>query len=94
MTPSLSPRPVARRNSRVHHRAGNLRDADAARHAEGRAGGARETGAVFRSAWASRRTTLSSSAPHVENEMLNGETIRLDGAIRMRRSDARSRASS
>ena len=36
-----------------------------------------------RRAWASRRNTRALVAHIIENAMLNGEAIRLDGAIRM-----------
>ena len=49
----------------------------------GRAGRARQDGAVSRSGWASASEFASLVAEIVRNPMLNGEVIRLDGAIRM-----------
>ena len=80
--------PIARDLSRngirvVHHRAGHLRDADAARRCRRKRRTRSASRCRFRRAWASRRSTRSWRRQIVENEMLNGETIRLDGAIRM-----------
>ena len=44
---------------------------------------ARQAWCRSRRAWAGRPSTRSWRKHIIENEMLNGETIRLDGAIRM-----------
>ena len=63
--------------------AGDLRDADARRSARRSEGVARQAGAVSVAPRRNRRSTRSFVRQIVENPMLNGETIRLDGAIRM-----------
>ncbi len=76
-------RPFAQRHPRVHHRARHLRDADAAGHAEGRAGRRSASRCRSRSRLGRPVEYAQLARAIIENEMLNGETIRLDGAIRM-----------
>ena len=76
-------RPGAQRHPLRDDRARHLRDADAARHAAGGAGRARQDSPVSLAARQSGRVRARSRKHIVENTMLNGETIRLDGAIRM-----------
>ena len=80
--------PIARdlrraRHPRVHDRARHLRDADAGRPAGGRAGRRSASRCPSRSRLGRPSEYAALAAHIVENAMLNGETIRLDGAIRM-----------
>ena len=71
------------RRPRVHDRPGPVRHAAARRAAGGGPRGARRVGPVPARGSGRRRSTRA-LAPHiVENPILNGETIRLDGALRM-----------
>ena len=76
-------RELARFGIRVHdHRAGHVRDADGGADAAGHRRRARQDGAV--SAAARPAAEFASLVLEiVRNAMLNGEVIRLDGAIRM-----------
>ena len=76
-------RPGAQRHPQHDHRAGHLRHADAVRHAAGSAGRAGRQRALPEPPGHARRTTPSWCTQIVTNDMLNGEVIRLDGAIRM-----------
>ena len=79
--------PIARElaqvgRARQHDRAGHLHDADAVRPAAGGAGFARRLGAVPRAL--GQPAEYAALAVHiVENGYINGETIRIDGALRM-----------
>ena len=67
---------------RLHDRAGAVRHAAAGRAPGGRARGARRAGAAPGAA--GRAGEYAALVAHiVENPMLNGEVIRLDGALRM-----------
>ena len=75
-------RPRRARHPRVHHRARPLRHAAAGRAARARADVAGQAGPL--PPRLGRPAEYGALAAHiVENAMLNGETIRLDGAIRM-----------
>ena len=77
-------RDLSRNGIRVHDdRARHLRDADDAQHAAGRAGRARRDGAVPAAARQAGRIRDARHSRSSTNAMLNGEMIRLDGAIRM-----------
>ena len=76
-------RPGAQRHPRCDHRARHLRDADAEGHAARKSRTRSASRCRSRRAWASPPSTRRWCKHIVENEMLNGETIRLDGAIRM-----------
>ena len=69
------------RDPRLHDRAGPLRHAAARRPPGGGARGARRPGAA--SGPARQPEEYAALAHIVENPMLNGEVIRLDGALRM-----------
>ena len=68
---------------RLHDRAGPLRHAAAGSAAGGRAATRSASRCRSRAGSDGRRSTRTLAAHIVENTMLNGETIRLDGAIRM-----------
>ena len=76
-------RPGAQRHPQHDHRAGHLRHADAVRHAARKC----RTRWPRRVPFPSRLGTPEDYAKLVQqivtNDMLNGEVIRLDGAIRM-----------
>ena len=76
-------RPGAQRHPQHDDRARHLRHADAVRHAAGSAGRAGRERALPFAASARRRTTPSWCTTSSTNDMLNGEVIRLDGAIRL-----------
>ena len=69
------------RHSRRDDRAGHLRHAAPGGAARSRARVARSAGAVSVAARDARPNTPRSCAHIIENEMLNGEVIRLDGAL-------------
>ena len=80
--------PVAREFARYgirvdDHRARPLRHADAGRAARRGAGVAGRSRCRSPRGWAGPPSTPRWSQHIIENEMLNGEVIRLDGAIRM-----------
>jgi hypothetical protein len=83
MTLPHGARPGAARHPRVHHRAGPVRHA--ADEAAARAGAAVAGGQhpVPASAWASPKSSRELACHIVTNGHLNGEVIRLDGALRM-----------
>ena len=81
--PAARPRIGALADPGGHHRSRHLRNADDGRPAAGGPGVARAPGPAPRPGSAGPRSTPSLAAHIVDNAMLNGETIRLDGAIRM-----------
>ena len=76
-------RPGIARNPGRDDRPGPLRHAAARCAARGGARGARRRRSPSRPGSAGPRSTRGSSRQIVGNPMLNGETIRLDGALRM-----------
>ena len=76
-------RPRERARPRLHDRPGPLRHPAAGRAARGGARGARRLGPAPAAASATPTSTRALAAHIVENPMLNGEVIRLDGALRM-----------
>jgi NAD(P)-dependent dehydrogenase (short-subunit alcohol dehydrogenase family) len=76
-------RPGAARHPRVHHRPGPVRHAAAAHAARAGPGFAGGQHPVPASAWASPKSSPQLAAHIVTNGHLNGEVIRLDGALRM-----------
>jgi nucleoside-diphosphate-sugar epimerase len=79
-------RPGAQRHPQHDHRAGHLRHADAVRHAAGGAGRAGRQRALPQPAGHGPQDYAKLVHQIITNDMLNGEVIRLDGAIRWRRS--------
>ena len=83
MTLPGRPRPGERRDPGVHDRPGHVRHAAARRAPPGRARRARRARSRSRSRLGRPEEFAALAAHIVENEMLNGEVIRLDGALRM-----------
>ena len=73
----------ANRHPRVHDRPRAVRHAPAGRPAGGGARGAGRAGPPSRAARPPWRVRARSPPHIVENTMLNGEVVRLDGALRM-----------
>ena len=76
-------RPRAPRDPRVHDRAGPVQDAAADEAARAGARGARPRSIPFPSRLGEPAEYAALACHILENPMLNGETIRLDGALRM-----------
>ena len=74
---------AAARDPRLHDRAGPVRHAAAGRPPGGGARGARRAGPAPRAPRRRPTSTRALAAHIVENPMLNGEVVRLDGALRM-----------
>ena len=81
--PDGRPRPRGQGDPRHDDRPRHLRDADARRPARRGEGGPRGAGAAPVAPRPARTSTPTSSRHIVDNPMLNGEVIRLDGALRM-----------
>ena len=81
--PARGARPRVGGHPRVHHRPRPLRHAAAGRAAARGARVAGQVDPVPAAPRASRPSTRQLAAHIVENRMLNGEVIRLDGALRM-----------